>query len=176
MRDNATWSDGQKVTADDVAYTFTLIKSNDALNANAIPFGKITVNGSVVHVTFDEPQFVNQNKIMAQTAIVPKHIWEKRAINTDANKVPVVGTGAYQAVEWKTGEYVRFVRNPNYQGPTPKSYQDETFIQFFKDEGALALISAGRGDGGTIFLGGNNANRQPDVTDLGLPQVVIALE
>jgi peptide/nickel transport system substrate-binding protein len=29
------------------------------------------------------------------------------------------------------------VRNPNYQGPAPKSYQDETYIQFFKDEGAM---------------------------------------
>ena len=48
--------------------------------------------------------------------------------------------------------------------------------QFFKDEGALALISAGRGDGGTIFLGGNSANRQPTVTDLGLPQIVVAIE
>ena len=41
--------------------------------------------------------------------------------------------------------------------------------QFFKDEGVVALITAGRGDGGTIFLGGNTANRQPNVTDLGLP-------
>src|SRR5206468_5967584 len=47
------------------------------------------------------------------------------------------GTGPYQAVEWKTGEYVRMVRNPNYQGPTPKSLQDETFIQFFKNEAAM---------------------------------------
>ncbi len=48
--------------------------------------------------------------------------------------------------------------------------------QFFKDEGALALIGAGHGDGGTIYLGGNSANRQPNVTDLGLPQIVIAIE
>jgi hypothetical protein len=48
--------------------------------------------------------------------------------------------------------------------------------QFFKDEGAVALITAGRGDGGTIFLGGASANRQPDVKDLGLPQIVIAIE
>src|SRR5207342_1079716 len=41
----------------------------------------------------------------------------------------------YQAVEWKTGEYVRMVRNPNYLGP--KSFQDETYIQFFKDDGAM---------------------------------------
>jgi hypothetical protein len=48
--------------------------------------------------------------------------------------------------------------------------------QFYKDEGVLGLITAGRGDGGTIFLGGNNANRAPNVTDLGLPQIVIAIE
>ena len=49
--------------------------------------------------------------------------------------MPVVGTGAYQAVEWKTGEHVRFVRNPNYTGP--KGYQDEVFIQFFGTEAAM---------------------------------------
>ncbi len=48
--------------------------------------------------------------------------------------------------------------------------------QFYKDEGVLGLITAGRGDGGTIFVGGNTANRQPGVTDLGLPQIVIAIE
>ncbi|MBA2301301.1 MAG: M20/M25/M40 family metallo-hydrolase [Acidobacteria bacterium] len=48
--------------------------------------------------------------------------------------------------------------------------------QFFEDEGVLGLISAGRGDGGAIFLGGATANRQPAVTDPGLPQVVIAIE
>jgi hypothetical protein len=48
--------------------------------------------------------------------------------------------------------------------------------QFYKEEGVLGLITAGRGDGGTIFLGGNSANRQPNVADLGLPQIVIAIE
>jgi carboxypeptidase Q len=48
--------------------------------------------------------------------------------------------------------------------------------QFYKDEGVLGLISAGRGDGGTLFLGGNTANRAPNVTDLGLPQIVVAVE
>jgi hypothetical protein len=47
--------------------------------------------------------------------------------------------------------------------------------QFFKAEGVLASVSAGRGDGGTIFLGGAAANRQPNV-DPGLPAVVIAIE
>src|SRR4051794_12013782 len=95
VRDNAKWSDGQALTADDVAYTFTLLKTKEALNANAIPFDQITVSGSTVHVTFTSPQFVNQNKIMANTPIVPKHVWEKIADpTTDTLKDPV-GSGPY---------------------------------------------------------------------------------
>jgi carboxypeptidase Q len=49
--------------------------------------------------------------------------------------------------------------------------------QFFKDEGVLGLISmANRNDSGNILLGGVAANRAPMVTDLGLPQIVIAIE
>jgi carboxypeptidase Q len=49
--------------------------------------------------------------------------------------------------------------------------------QFFKDEGVLGLITtATRSDAGNILLGGNSANRPATVTDLGLPQVVIAIE
>ena len=50
-----------------------------------------------------------------------------------------------------------------------------TRMQFFKDEGVLALVSAGRGDGGTVFVGGTSANRRPGA-DLGLPSLVIAAE
>ena len=49
--------------------------------------------------------------------------------------------------------------------------------QFFKDEGALAVVTtANRSDSGNVLLGGATANRAPNVTDLGLPQVVIAIE
>jgi carboxypeptidase Q len=49
--------------------------------------------------------------------------------------------------------------------------------QFFKDEGALALVTAAnRSDSGNILLGGASANRAPDAKDLGLPQIVIAIE
>jgi carboxypeptidase Q len=48
---------------------------------------------------------------------------------------------------------------------------------FFRSEGALALITAAnRSDSGNILLGGVGANRAPDAKDLGLPQIVIAIE
>jgi hypothetical protein len=47
--------------------------------------------------------------------------------------------------------------------------------QFFKEEGVLATIAAGRGDGGNVFVGGASANRQANA-DVGLPAVVVAVE
>ena len=46
--------------------------------------------------------------------------------------------------------------------------------QFFKDEGVLALIAAGRGDGGTVFVQGGGSR---DATaPAGLPTISIAIE
>jgi carboxypeptidase Q len=53
----------------------------------------------------------------------------------------------------------------------------QTRMKFFKDEGVLALVNAGRGDGGTVFVQGGQGvgSRQPN-EDLGLPSVTIAVE
>ena len=55
----------------------------------------------------------------------------------------------------------------------------ETFTQrrtrFLREEGVLATVTPGRGDGGTVFLGGASANRQPNA-DLGVPAIVVAVE
>jgi carboxypeptidase Q len=50
-------------------------------------------------------------------------------------------------------------------------------MQFFKDEGALAVIDASaRGDGGTVFVGGAQGVSRDPGTDAGLPQVTLAIE
>ena len=53
----------------------------------------------------------------------------------------------------------------------------QTRMKFFKDEGVLALVAAGRGDGGTVFVqsGQGVGSRQPN-EDLGLPSITIAIE
>ena len=50
-----------------------------------------------------------------------------------------------------------------------------TLAQFYKAEGVLATMTAGRGDGGTVFVGGASGNRQPDA-ELGVPAIAIAVE
>ena len=52
-----------------------------------------------------------------------------------------------------------------------------TRMQFFKDEGVLALVTAGRGDGGTVFVqGGQGVGSREANADLGLPSVTISIE
>ena len=48
--------------------------------------------------------------------------------------------------------------------------------QFFQDEGALALVSAGRGDDGTVFVQGAPGAGRDVSADPGLPQVAFASE
>lgn len=94
IRDGVTWSDGKPMSAEDVAYTFQLRKSNAALNRDAIPYGTVTQTGNKVDLTFTRPQFVNQIKIL-NVFPVPKHIWSAlKDPASDTIKTPV-GTGPY---------------------------------------------------------------------------------
>jgi peptide/nickel transport system substrate-binding protein len=95
VRDNAKWQDGQALTGDDVAYTFNLLKSKPDLNQNVIPFDQVTATGNNVHATFTSSQFVNQNKIIAQIPIVPKHIWSAIADPVKDTNAKPVGSGPY---------------------------------------------------------------------------------
>ncbi len=59
-------------------------------------------------------------------------------------------------------------------GPATPSFAQRRET-FFKDEGVLATVVPGRGDGGTVFVSGGAAGRAPDA-EPGLPAVVIAVE
>jgi peptide/nickel transport system substrate-binding protein len=143
---NLKWSDGQPATSADALWTLQKLLDEQAgrgyagvgyLDLYLTYAGVTSVSAPDAQTLVLQTKTPNTQILTSYLPILPKHIWEKRDINTDPNNVPVVGTGPYQAVEWKPGEYVRMVRNPNYLGPTPKSYQDETYIQFFKNEAAM---------------------------------------
>ena len=63
--------------------------------------------------------------------ILPKHIWED--VPADETKSfknePVIGSGPFQAVEWKEGQFARLKANPDYFRGSPKI--DEIIFQFY---------------------------------------------
>jgi peptide/nickel transport system substrate-binding protein len=141
LRDGMLWSDGEPATSEDARWTLQFVL--DAVSA-----------GEYVGLGYIDPDLTNAGvtKIEAPDAttlvltntdptdrilqmyipILPKHVWEGQtleSIQTFANDVPVVGSGPYQAAEWQTGQFARFVQNPNYWGP--KGAPEEVVLQFY---------------------------------------------
>src|SRR5437868_13922129 len=80
IRSGVKWSDGQPLTADDVVYTFQLLKSNSALDLQSVWTGlaDVTKAGSdQVAMTFQAPSIPSFYYIANQQPIVPKHIWSQ---------------------------------------------------------------------------------------------------
>ncbi len=121
LQPDATWSDGQPVTSEDVAYTFTTIK-DDSLGSYAqwlADFaGAETPDPRTVVLTYSKPQAFDPALAIP---ILPKHIWstmDAKAIQTFPNDTPV-GSGPFRLVEWKKGETVTLDRNDAFWGAPP---------------------------------------------------------
>jgi peptide/nickel transport system substrate-binding protein len=69
--------------------------------------------------------------------ILPKHIWED--VPADETKSfknePVIGSGPFQAVEWKEGQFARLRTNPDYFRGSPKI--DEIIFQFYDNDDTM---------------------------------------
>jgi peptide/nickel transport system substrate-binding protein len=148
IRDGVKWSDGQDLTAEDVAYSFNLLKDNDALNVSAIPFKDVTLDGSDVTVTFDSNQYVHTDYIY-QTIIVPEHIWKDQDPTTWTNQNPV-GSGPYVLENW-TQQAVILKSNPNYWGgevAVPKIQ----YIEYNDNTSLTNAMTADQVDAGFVYI------------------------
>lgn len=141
VRDGVKWSDGEPLTAADVAFSFQIRKDNDALNINALPYGDITTSGNQVTVGFTSGQFVNQTKVL-QLFVVPEHIWKDvDDPSTFTNEKPV-GTGPYVLKSWTTQAVTLTARDDYWGGDlaVPElrytSYNDNSALISAEQSGA----------------------------------------
>ena len=152
MRSSAKWTDGQAVTAADVAYTFNLLKSNKALNQSALPIATATApSATKAVITFTEPSYAAINYIAGTTYILPQHIWKNISDpSTNLNPDPV-GSGAY-TVSSVTGEALTLVANKNYYMPGLPKVQTYRFLYFNGNEAANLAIENGQVDWANTYI------------------------
>ncbi len=149
IRDDATFTDGEPVTADDLAFTYNLMMSDPAAaEAN----GSFVENYASVEAPDETTLVITTTTPMPEatilaneTPIVPEHVWsEVGDIGAFANDdFPLVGSGPFTVTEYRVDEFIRLEANKDYWGGAPKV--DEVVFRYFKNSDA-AVQALRKGD------------------------------
>ena len=147
IRKGMQWSDGQPATAEDACFSWQLAVDAIAAESN-IGLGYLDQNLKDAAIT--KVECPDAETLIAYTTdqsdriyqiylpIIPKHVWgtfDYKKIGDEKFDAPLVGTGPYTLAEWKTGQYMRFVRNPHYWGT--QGFADEVVIQIFSSSDTM---------------------------------------
>ncbi len=112
IRRGVKWSDGKPFTPADVVFTFDLLKKFPALDGNGIwsQVSGVAAAGNDVTVTFRAPNVPFAGTI-AQTPIVPEHIWSAIADPVKFTNDHPVGTGPFVLDKFAPTQYT-LKKNP----------------------------------------------------------------
>ncbi|MEU6394974.1 ABC transporter substrate-binding protein [Streptomyces sp. NPDC046939] len=159
IRSNSTWSDGEKATAKDAAFTFNKMMTDDgAATAN----GSFVSNFKKVTAPSDTKLVVELKKPQAtmtalDVPIVPEHIWKDvkdySKFNND-EKFPIVGNGPFVLTEYKTDQYVKLRINKDFWRKSKTPQFDELVFKTYKDQDA-AVAALRKGE--VSFVAGSPA-------------------
>ncbi len=161
LRSGLTWSDGEALTADDVAFTYELGQQYAAMWFSPMweYLTSITVADDLnLEFAFENPLYQEFENNLYNIPIVPKHLWEGRSeeeITTGANENPI-GSGAY-LYETHGEDRNVWLRNENWWGgdifgmPAPRRIVD---IRTSSNNVALGMVLKGELDLSNNFLPG----------------------
>jgi peptide/nickel transport system substrate-binding protein len=158
IRSGVKWSDGQPLTAADVAFTFNLMKRVPATDLYALWTGaglqSVVANGDKVTMTFDQPATSYFSNFANQVGIVPQHIWDTGAAaahpDTWADPNPV-GTGPFMVNPCGPNN-IQYTANPNYW-QAGKPYIQKVEYPAYLDNGPANLdLANGKAQWGSQFI------------------------
>ena len=135
IREDVRFTDGEKLTSRDVAFTFnTAIGSNSELDMSNLE--KATaINNTAVKFELKEPQssFIWR---LRYVGIVPEHAYKKETYGSNP-----IGSGPYQFVQWNKGQQAIFKLNEDYYGKKP--YFKKITMLFLDKDTAFAAVKSG---------------------------------
>jgi peptide/nickel transport system substrate-binding protein len=120
LRPNLKWSDGQPLTAEDVAYTINRAKKEEWLNYTSVVSNLSATAENpttlVVKTSVPDPKLPTLDMY-----VLPKHIWEKQDAKavTKYAALDGVGSGPFTLEHFEKGQFARFKANPYYYGGKP---------------------------------------------------------
>ena len=143
LRDGVRWSDGEPLTAADVAYTINRAnKERWAAYDEVAGLSAEVIDHRTVVVSSQEP---DPRLPALEVPIVPRHVYEPVAAESLAGYPgdDGVGSGPFTVTDWKRGDRIRLDANPRWWGGASEVGAIE--IVFFDDAAAL-LDAVARGE------------------------------
>ena len=137
IRDDARFTDGEPVTAADVAFTYNNCKEKSSVNDFTMLESAAAVDDTTVEFKMTKPYAI-WPYTMAIVGIVPEHAYDE-----NYGQHPI-GSGRYIMKQWDKGQQVIFEANPNYYGEAPGI--KKVTVLFMEEDAALAAALAGQVD------------------------------
>lgn len=154
IRKGVKWTDGKPFTADDVVYTFQLIKKNPGLDLNASwsVLKSVTLKGSdQVVFDFKTPAVPYFFYVAGQTPIVAQHIWSKISNPVTYKDTKPVGTGPF-GMSSCSPQVIKYTKNPNYWQPGLPKIQTIIYPAYTSNTPANADLASGKAQWGSQFI------------------------
>lgn len=137
IRDDVVFTDGEALTAEDVAFTYNNCRDLSTVNDFTMLKEAVAVDDTTVEFHMNEPYSI-WPYTMAIVGIVPEHAYDE---NYGLNPI---GSGRYIMKQWDQGQQVIFEANPDYYGEEPKI--KKLTVLFMEEDAAYAAALAGVAD------------------------------
>jgi len=128
LRDDLTWEDGSKVTAEDIAFTYDLVADPSVASARVSYIERLVPEGrpkivDPTHIEWHFTEAYDRDTQMAHTSalsLVPKHVLAAADRATlrghEMGKKPL-SYGPWRLADWKPNSLIVLEPNPNFTGP-----------------------------------------------------------
>lgn len=137
IRDDVRFTDGEPLTAEDVAFTYNNCKEKSSVNDFTMLDKAVALDDTTVEFKMTKPYSI-WPYTMAIVGIVPEHAYDE---NYGQNPI---GSGRYMMKQWDKGQQVIFEANPDYYGEAPK--MKKVTVLFMEEDAAFAAAMAGEVD------------------------------
>ena len=148
IKDGYKFSDGTPITAEDVAFTITMLKE-DGVAFDLSYVDSVTAEGNTVTISLTEPNSLLLSDLTT-IGIVPKDSYDKETYSANP-----VTSGPYQIAEYRKGEQLILTANPGY--PHQPEIRKLTFVLSGED---TALAAAKAGDVDMVLVPNSAADQQ----------------
>ena len=138
IRDDVSFTDGEALTAEDVAFTYNTVKATSSVNDFTMLDSAEAVDDTTVLFHMTTPYSI-WPYTMAIVGIVPEHAYDSATYGSNP-----IGSGRYTLVQWDRGEQIILEANPDYYGEAPK--MKKVTILFMEEDAAFLAVQAGQAD------------------------------